>query len=38
MEKKLPKAFESIKLNKILMLIIELKHSNWDSFSKVYLN
>jgi len=32
------KIFETIKLNKKLMPRILLKHSSWDSSTKVYLN
>jgi len=32
------KVFETIKLDKILMPTIQLKHSSWDSCKKVYLN
>jgi hypothetical protein len=32
------KVFETIKLNKKLMPRIQLKHSSWDSCTKVYLN
>jgi uncharacterized protein YpiB (UPF0302 family) len=31
------KVFETIKLNKKLMLKIQLEHSSWDSCTKVYL-
>ncbi len=32
------KVFETIKLNKKLMPRTQLKHSSWDSYTKVYLN
>jgi len=32
------KVFETIKLNKNLMLKIQLKHSSWGFCTKVYLN